>query len=91
MPAEIGCYATTTSTAATVKLYELTYSTLSKETVHGFTKAYLKEKETTNKEATVLKSRKRGRPKLLLEDHQKYQSSPKISCKQYCHYCYSNG
>ena len=91
MPAEIGCYATTTSTAATVKLYELTYSTLSKETVHGFTKAYLKEKETTNKEATVLKSRKRGRPKLLLEDHQKYQNSPKISCKQYCHYCYSNG
>ena len=90
MPAEIGCYATTTSTAAMVKLYELTYPTLSKETVHGFTKAYLKKKEATNKEATVLKSRKRGRPKLLLEDRQKYQNSlgfpfEKCSCKQCCH------
>ena len=66
--AEIGCYAATTTTAAAVKRYQLTYPTLSKQTVHEFKKAYLKEKEVTNKEVTVLKSRKRGRSKLLPED-----------------------
>ena len=34
------------------------------QTVHEFKNAYLKDKEVTNKEVTVLKSRKHGRPKL---------------------------
>ena len=66
--AKIGCYAATTTTAATVKWYQLTYPTLSKQAFHEFKKAYLKEKEPTNKEVTILKSRKRGRHKLLPED-----------------------
>ena len=49
--------------------YAATTTTLSIQTVHKFKKVYLKEKEATNKEVTVLKSRKRGRPKLLLEDN----------------------
>ena len=65
MHAEIGRYAATTTTAVAVKRYQLTYPTFSRQTVHEFKKAYLKEKEVTNKEVTVLKSRKRGRPKLL--------------------------
>ena len=65
--AEIGRYAATTTTAAALKQYQLTYPTLSKQTAHELKKAYLKEKEVTNKEVTILKSRKCGQPKLLPE------------------------
>ena len=65
--AEIGRYAATTTTTAAVKWYQLTYPTLSKQTFHELKKTYLKEKEPTNKEVTILKSRKRGRGKLLPE------------------------
>ena len=68
MRAKIGYYAVATTTAVAVKRYQLTYRTLSKQTIHGFKKAYLKEKETTNKEVTVMRSKTRGRPKLLSED-----------------------
>ena len=68
MRAKIGRYAATTTTAAVVKRCQLTYPTLSKQTVHEFKKVYLKQKEVTNKDVTVFKSRKRGRPKLLPED-----------------------
>ena len=67
MRTEIGRYAATTTTAAVVKRYQLTYPTLSKQTVHEFKNAYLKEKEVTKK-VTVLKSRKHGRTKLLPKD-----------------------
>ena len=50
-----------------MKRYQLTYLTLSKQTVQEFKKAYLKDKEVTNKEVTVLISRERGWPKLLPE------------------------
>ena len=60
MRAKIGYYAVATTTAVAVKRYQLTYRTLSK--------AYLKEKEATNKEVTVMRSKTRGRPKLLSED-----------------------
>ena len=49
MRAEIGRYAATTTTAAVVKRYQLTYPTLSKQTVREFKNAYLKEKEVTKK------------------------------------------
>ena len=68
MFAEIGRYAATTTTAAVVKRYQLTYPTLSKQKDHEFKKAYFKEKEATNKEVTLLKSRKGGRPTLLPKD-----------------------
>ena len=68
MRAKIGCYAATTTTAAAVKRYQLTYHTLSKQTINEFKKAYLKEKGATNKEVTVMRSKTRGRPKLLSED-----------------------
>ena len=38
------------------------------QTVREFKKAYLNGKKAINKEVIVLKSRKRGRPKLLSED-----------------------
>ena len=68
MRAKIGFYAATTTTTAAVKRYQLTYRTLSKQTIHEFKKAYLKEKEATNKEVTVMRSKIRGRSKLLPED-----------------------
>ena len=68
MRAKIGYYAVATTTAVAVKRYQLTYRTLSKQTIHGFKKAYLKEKEATNKEVTVMTSKTRGQPKLLSED-----------------------
>ena len=68
MFAEIGRYAATTTTAAVVKRYQLTYPTYSKQKDHEFKKAYFKEKEATNKEVTLLKSRKGGRPTLLPKD-----------------------
>ena len=68
MFAEIGRYAATTTTAAVVKRYQLTYPTLSKQKDHEFKKAYFKEKEATNKEVNLLKSRKGGRPTLLPKD-----------------------
>ena len=51
-----------------MKRYQLTYPTFSKQTVHEFKKADLKEKEAINKEVTILKSRKRGLSKLLLQN-----------------------
>ena len=68
MFAEIGRYAATTTTASVVKRYQLTYPTYSKQKDHEFKKAYFKEKEATNKEVTLLKSRKGGRPTLLPKD-----------------------
>ena len=68
MFAEIGRYAATTTTAAVVKRYQLTYPNYSKQKDHEFKKAYFKEKEATNKEVTLLKSRKGGRPTLLPKD-----------------------
>ena len=68
MRAKIGCYAAIITTAATVKRHRLTYRTLSMRTIHEFKKAYLKEKEATNKEVTVMTSKTRGQPKLLSED-----------------------
>ena len=53
-------YTATTTTPASVKRYHLT--------VHEFKQAYTKEKEMTNKEETVLKSRKRGPPELVPGD-----------------------
>ena len=67
MRAEIGRYAAIATTAAVVKRYQLTYPTPSKQTVHEF-KDLLKGKKATNKEVTVLRSRKRGRTKLLPEN-----------------------
>ena len=52
----------------TVKRYQLAYPTFSKQTVHEFKKAELNEKEAINKEVTILKSRKRGLSKLLLQN-----------------------
>ena len=57
--------AATITTAAAVKQYLLTYPILSKQAVHELKKACLKEKEATNKEVTDVKSRKRGRSKLM--------------------------
>ena len=93
MRAEIGRHAATTATALAVKQYQLTYTTLSKQTVHEFKEVYLKEKEATNKEVTTLKSRKHRRPILLPEDiitKQNYPNSKgftfdRCSCKQCCH------
>ena len=68
MRPKIGCYAATLTTAAAVKRYQLTYHTVSKQTVHKFTKAYLKEKEATNKQVNILRSKKCGRLKLLPKD-----------------------
>ena len=49
MCAKIGCYAATTTTAAAVKRYQLTFPTLPKQKVHEFKKTYLKEKEAPTK------------------------------------------
>ena len=68
MRAEIGRYAAIATTAAVVKRCQLTHPTPSKQKAHEFKKIYLMEKKATNKEVTVLKSRKRGRTKLLPEN-----------------------
>ena len=60
------------------------------QTVHEFKNAYLKDKEVTNKEVTVLKSRKHGRPRLLKDIKAKAIQTIKdlltferCSCKQF--------
>ena len=66
--AEIGRYAANTNIASAVRKYQADFPNLRKQTVYEFKKAYLKKKESTGKEVTILKAKKRGRPKLLPEE-----------------------
>ena len=66
--AEISRYAADTNIASAVRKYQLNFSNLRKQTVYEFKKAYLKEKGSSWKEVTILKAKKRGRPKLLPEE-----------------------
>ena len=66
--AEIGRYAANTNISSAVRKYQLDFPNLRKQTVYEFKKAYLKEKGSSGKEVTILKAKKRGRPKLLPEE-----------------------
>ena len=65
--AEIGRYAANANIASAVRKYQLDFPNLRKQTAYEFKKAYLKEKGS-RKEVTILKAKKRGRPKLLPEE-----------------------
>ena len=65
---EIGRYATSTNIASAVRKYKADFPNLRKHTVYEFKKAYLKQKESSGKEVTILKAKRRGRPKLLPEE-----------------------
>ena len=66
--AEIGRYAASTNIASAVRKYEADFLNLRKQIVLEFKKAYLKQKEYSGKEVTILKPKKRGCPKLLPEE-----------------------
>ena len=66
--AEIGRYAASTNIASAVRKYQADFPNLRKQTVYEFKKAYLKQKESSGKEVTILKAKRRGRPKLLPEE-----------------------
>ena len=66
--AEIGRYAASTNIASAARKYQVDFPNLRKQTVYEFKKAYLKQKESSGKEATILKAKRRGRPKLLPEE-----------------------
>ena len=65
---EIGRYAASTNIASAVRKYEVHFPNLRKQTVYAFKKAYLKQKESSGKEVTILKAKRGGRPKLLPEE-----------------------
>ena len=65
--AEIGRYAASTNIASAVRKYQVDFPNLRKQTVYEFKKAYLKQKESSGKEVNILKTKRRGRPKLLPE------------------------
>ena len=66
--AKIGRHAASTNIASAVRKYQADFPNLRKQTVFEFKKAYLKQKESSGKEVTILKAKKRGRPKLLPEE-----------------------
>ena len=66
--AEIGRYAASTNIASAARKYEADFLNLRKQIVLEFKKAYLKQKEYSGKEVTILKTKKRGCPKLLPEE-----------------------
>ena len=65
--AEIDWYAASTNIASAVRKYQVDFPNLHKQTVYEFKKTYLKQKESSGKEATILKAKRRGCPKLLPE------------------------
>ena len=71
---EIGRYATSTNIASAVRKYQADFPNLRKQTVYEFKTAYLKQKESSGKEVTILKAKRRGRPKLLPEEIMKQRS-----------------
>ena len=66
--AQIGRYVASTNIASAVTKYQADFPNLRERTVFEFKKAYLKQKESSGKEVTILKAKKRGRPKLLPEE-----------------------
>ena len=66
--AEISRYAASTIIASAVRKYQVDFPNLRKQPVYEFKKAYLKQKESSGKEVTILKAKRRGRPKLLPEE-----------------------
>ena len=66
--AEIGQYAASTNIASAVTKYQADFPNLGEQTVFESKKAYLKQKESSGEEVTILKAKKRGRPKLLPEE-----------------------
>ena len=66
--AEIGRYAASTNIASAVRKHQVDFPNLRKQTVYEFKKAYLKQKESSGKEVTILKAKRQGRPKLLPEE-----------------------
>ena len=52
--AEIGRYAANTNIVSAVRKYQADFPNLRKQTVYEFKKAYLKKKESTGKEVTIL-------------------------------------
>ena len=65
---EIGWCAASTNIASAVRKYQADFRNLLKQTEFEFKKAYLKQKESSGKEVTILKAKKRGRPKLFPEE-----------------------
>ena len=63
--AKIGRHAASTNIASAVRKFQADFPNLRKQTIFEFKKAYLKQKESSGKEVTILKAKKRGRPKLL--------------------------
>ena len=68
---EIGRHAASTNIASAVRKYQADFRNLRKQTVFEFKKAYFKQKESSGKEVTILKAKKRSRPKLLPEEYMK--------------------
>ena len=56
--AEIGRYVVSTNTAGAVRKYQADFPNLRKQTVFEIKKAYLKQKESSGKEVTILKAKK---------------------------------
>ena len=63
--AEIGRYAVSTNIASAVRKYQGDFPNLHKQTVFEFKKTYLKQKESSAKDVTILKTKKPGRSKLF--------------------------
>ena len=63
-------YAASTNIASAVRKYQADFPNLRRQTVFEFKKAYLKQKESSGKEVTILKAKKRGRPNT--SSHRKY-------------------
>ena len=65
---ETGRYEVSTNIASAVRKYQADFPNLRKQTVFELKKAYLKHRESSGKEVTILKVKKRGCSKLLLEE-----------------------
>ena len=66
--AEIGRYAASTNILSAVRKYQADFPNPHKQAVLEFKKAYLKQKESSGKKATIVKVKKRGHPKLTPEE-----------------------
>ena len=66
--AEIGRYAASTNTASAVRKYQVDFPNLRRQRVYELKKTYLKQKESSGKEVTILKAKRQGRHKLLPEE-----------------------
>ena len=57
--AKIGRHAASTNIASAVRKYQADFPNLRKQTIFEFKKAYLKQKESSGKEVTILKVKKK--------------------------------